>query len=231
MFRACISILPFPLALWLWIGIVAGQAATIYVPPSSYKIPRVLYARTALLTQDGQNGTILATWENYSSEPPYFPIYKSTDQGGTWSEISKVKDQVNGWGLRYQPFLFELPEPIGGFPVGTILLAGSAIPENLSKTQIDLYASTDKGFVPLSSHTSACCFLTGLQCHLEVSVSRCSWWKGTAQQWRDSSLGTIPDDVPAQTSPLLFGSERPETWPKTPAPSYERPPKVGTHRR
>jgi hypothetical protein len=162
MFGACTSLLPFVLALWLWVAVVAGQAVTIYSPPSSYKIPRVLYARTMLLTQqDEHKGTILATWENYSSEPPYFPIYKSTDRGRTWSEISKVKDEVNGWGLRYQPFLFELPEPIGGFPAGTILLAGSAIPENLSKTQIDLYASTNKGFVPLCSHTAPeCCFLT-----------------------------------------------------------------------
>jgi hypothetical protein len=231
MFGTCISLLPFLVALWLWTAIVAGQAVTIYAPPSSYKIPRVLYARTTLLTQqDEHNGTILATWENYSSEPPYFPIYRSIDQGRTWSEISKVKDEVNGWGLRYQPFLFELPEPIGGFPVGTILLAGSAIPENLAKTQIDLYASTDKGFVPLCPHTSDCCFLTRhiSQCHMEVSVSCRSWRKGAAQQWRDSSLGAISDDVSAQIGPLLFGSERPKTRPEALAPSDGRPPKVGT---
>jgi hypothetical protein len=131
---------------------VEGQAVTIYSPPSSYKIPRVLYARTLLLEHKKEDaGTILATWENYSSEPPYFPIYRSTDKGRTWSEISKVKDEVNGWGLRYQPQLFELPEDIGGFPAGTILLAGSAIPENLAKTQIDLYASTDRGSVKFKS--------------------------------------------------------------------------------
>ena len=54
-------------------------------------------------------------------------------------------DQVNGWGLRYQPFLYELAEPIGGYEAGTILLAGNSIPDDLSQTQIDLYASTDKG--------------------------------------------------------------------------------------
>lgn len=116
---------------------------TIYTPPSSYKIPRTLYART-LLTSDK---TLLATWEDYGPEPPYFPIYQSRDAGRTWSEIGRVKDQKWGWGLRYQPFLYELPVEYGGYPAGTILAAGSAIPEDLSATQLELYASTDKGYV------------------------------------------------------------------------------------
>jgi hypothetical protein len=116
---------------------------TIYSPPSSYKIPQVLYART-LLTSDN---ALLATWEDYGPEPPFFPIFESKDEGITWSEIGRVKDQKNGWGLRYQPFLYELPEDYGGFPAGTILCAGSAIPADLSVTQLELYASTDKGSV------------------------------------------------------------------------------------
>ncbi|KAJ3975675.1 BNR/Asp-box repeat protein [Lentinula raphanica] len=119
---------------------------TIFVPPSTYTIPRTLYARTLLLETDGdETNVLLATWENYSPEPPYFPIYQSTDSGSTWAEISRVTDQVNGWGLRYQPFLYELPSEFGGFPAGTILCAGNSIPADLSATQIDLYASTDKG--------------------------------------------------------------------------------------
>jgi hypothetical protein len=120
----------------------SSDVVTIFSPPSSYKIPRVLYARTLLLKSEN---TILATWENYGPEPPYFPIYQSKDDGRTWSEIGRVKDTKNGWGLRYQPFLFELPNEYGGFPAGTILLAGSSIPADLSQTQLELYASTDKG--------------------------------------------------------------------------------------
>ncbi|KAF1987165.1 glycoside hydrolase family 93 protein [Aulographum hederae CBS 113979] len=124
----------------------AVRGVTVYSPPSSYKVPRTLYARTLLLSKQNATGDVLlATWENYSEEPPYFPIYRSTDLGNTWSELSRVKDTVNGWGLRYQPFLYELPVPFGGFPAGTLLLAGSSIPEDLSITQIDLYASTNKG--------------------------------------------------------------------------------------
>jgi hypothetical protein len=117
---------------------------TVFVPPANYTIPKILYARTVLLDDD----VLLATWENYSPEPPpvYFPIYRSVDGGETWKEISRVIDQVNGWGLRYQPFLYRLPRSIGGYHEGTILCAGNSIPTNLSNTQIDLYASRDNGY-------------------------------------------------------------------------------------
>ena len=117
---------------------------TIFVPPTNYTDPQVLYARTVEL----ENGVLLATWENYSPEPPlvYFPIFKSSDGGETWHEISKVTDQVNNWGLRYQPFLYELPTQVGHYPAGTVLLAGNSIPTDLNYTQIDVYASLDKGY-------------------------------------------------------------------------------------
>ena len=116
---------------------------TIFTPPAEYTQPGTLYARTTLLS----TGTILATWENYSPDLPtvYFPIYSSTDNAQTWSQIGEIHDTVNGWGLRYQPFLYELPVPIGAFPAGTILCAGNSIPANIASTQLDLYASTDGG--------------------------------------------------------------------------------------
>jgi len=122
---------------------------TIFDPPANYTIPRTLYARTLLLNQDHEkNNVLLATWENYlpnNDSFPYFPIYQSYDGGHTWSERSKVYDQVNGWGLRYQPFLYELSEPLGSFCAGDLLLAGNSIPDDLSQTQIDVYVSKDKG--------------------------------------------------------------------------------------
>lgn len=117
---------------------------TIFVPPSDYTDPRVLYARTVEL----EGGVLLATWENYSPEPPlvYAPIWKSVDGGETWKEIARVTDQVNNWGLRYQPFLYELPARVGKYPAGTILLGTNSIPTDLNYTKIDVYASTDKGY-------------------------------------------------------------------------------------
>jgi hypothetical protein len=117
---------------------------TIFTPPANYTDPQVLYARTVEL--DG--GVLLATWENYSPQPPlvYFPIFESLDGGESWKEISKIQDQVNGWGLRYQPFLYELPSPVGRYPAGTVLAAGNSIPADLNYTRIDIYASFDKGY-------------------------------------------------------------------------------------
>lgn len=68
----------------------------IFTPPDDYTDPRVLYARSAQF----KNGDLLATWENYSPEPPpvYFPIYKSSDGGYNWKEISRVQDTANGLG-------------------------------------------------------------------------------------------------------------------------------------
>ncbi|KFY82926.1 hypothetical protein V500_10253 [Pseudogymnoascus sp. VKM F-4518 (FW-2643)] len=116
---------------------------TIFVPPRDYNTPKTLYGRTAQL----EDGTLLATWENYSPEPPivHYPIYKSTDKGKTWAPFSTVKDVVNGWGLRYQPFLYVLPRSIGEFKKGTVLCAGNSLPTDLSKTKIDIYASRDDG--------------------------------------------------------------------------------------
>lgn len=120
----------------------------VFTPPSDYTDPRTLYARTAQF----KNGNLLATWENYSPEgntsesKVYFPIYKSTDGGYNWKEISRVHDQAQPQnGLRYQPFLYVLPKAFAGWPAGTVLLSGSSIPTDLATTQIELYASTDKG--------------------------------------------------------------------------------------
>ncbi|OAA64679.1 Neuraminidase [Niveomyces insectorum RCEF 264] len=127
----------------------------VFKPPSNYTSPRVLYARTVELS----DGSLLATWENYSPEPPavYFPVYRSTDNGSTWAEVSRVTDQTpTAWGLRYQPFLYELPADVGTFKEGTVLCAGNSIPTDLSRTQIDVYASTDKGLTWMFvSHVAA----------------------------------------------------------------------------
>lgn len=128
----------------------------VFTPPrnAGWTDPSVLYARSAQLA----DGSLLATWENYSPEPPkvYFPIFKSSDGGLTWREISRVQDTQYGYGLRYQPFIYVLPESIGGFPAGTVLVSGSAIPTDLSSTHIELYASRDSGLTwTFVSHIAA----------------------------------------------------------------------------
>ncbi|QSZ31152.1 hypothetical protein DSL72_000715 [Monilinia vaccinii-corymbosi] len=125
-------------------ALAAFSGVTIFTPGADWTDPGVLYARSVELP----GGVLLATWEAYSPQPPLvnFPIFNSTDGGKSWKHMSNIKDKVNGWGLRYQPFLYVLTEKIGNFKAGTIIAAGNSIPEDLSKTQIDVYASTDHGF-------------------------------------------------------------------------------------
>jgi hypothetical protein len=75
----------------------------------------------------------------------YFPMYQSMNNGSSWKQVGSIQDTVNGWGLRYQPFLYELPQAVGKYAKGTILAAGNSIPTDLSKTKIDIYASTNGG--------------------------------------------------------------------------------------
>ncbi len=141
---------------------------TLYAPPPDRPAPGTLYARAVQLThrpaghpdqqapeaqpdRHGRHGgtecgpVMLATFEQYVAHDPVFPIFRSQDYGRTWRQIASVHDTVNGWGLRYQPFLYELPRPFAGLPRGTVLCAGNSIPDDLSQTKIDLYASTDQG--------------------------------------------------------------------------------------
>ncbi|NAZ81313.1 exo-alpha-sialidase [Kineococcus sp. R8] len=122
---------------------------TLYAPPADRPAPGTLYARAVRLSPRRGRGsaprTLLATFEQYVEHDPVFPVFRSDDDGRTWSQRSSVRDTVNGWGLRYQPFLYELPRPFAGLPRGTVLCAGNSIPDDLSQTKLDLYASTDRG--------------------------------------------------------------------------------------
>ncbi|NMM15801.1 MAG: exo-alpha-sialidase [Cellulomonas sp.] len=74
-----------------------------------------------------------------------FPVWRSTDDGRSWDLIARVVDSHLLIGNRYQPTLYELPVDFGGSPRGTLLLAGNAIPDDMSETHIVLYASQDQG--------------------------------------------------------------------------------------
>ncbi|MDX3454818.1 RICIN domain-containing protein [Streptomyces sp. ME02-8801-2C] len=125
---------------------LSRAAQTLYTPPSDAPAPGSLYPRALRLQHNGSaNGTILATFEQWTNGTPVFPIYRSTDNGNSWTKISDVADTQNGWGMRWEPELFELPTAMGGFPAGTILVAGDSVPGDRSATKIDLYASTDRG--------------------------------------------------------------------------------------
>ena len=130
--------------VFLNFSVQASSALTMYTPTTGDPIPGCLYARAMQLNNSGTyNGRMYATFEQYVTGIPSFPIFESKDNGASWAKISSVTDQKNGWGMRYQPFLYELPQAIGDMPAGTILCVGNSIPSDLSKTKLDLYKSTD----------------------------------------------------------------------------------------
>jgi hypothetical protein len=135
------------------------QNVTVFAPPADAPSKRVSYGRAVLLNQNceqeqehGEPGTILAT-ASFLSPPDggvYLIIHKSTDYGATWSQLSKAYLTGNAsltasGGLIFQPFLYEIAEPFGKYQPGTILLSANVIPADRSSTNIQLYASTDKG--------------------------------------------------------------------------------------
>ena len=63
------------------------DTVTIYGPPPGYKPPGTFYGR-AMRTGDG---SLLATSEiDDTQEPPWFPVYKSDNNGDSWHPLSNV---------------------------------------------------------------------------------------------------------------------------------------------
>jgi hypothetical protein len=108
-----------------------------------------LYTRLLATSPDGRHrGMLLLTAEVYrdvGTAGPVFPVYRSLDGGHAWDLVGQVADTRYGVGNRYQPSLYELPRPFAGLDAGTLLLAGSSIPTDMSSTRLVLYASTDGG--------------------------------------------------------------------------------------
>jgi len=123
---------------------------TVWTPPASWPDKGGSYARSVLLNQDCEQGvpTLLATAAYNAPDGQYLIISKSSDYGASWSQISNANFNGNAsltGGIILQPFLFELAQPFGKYQPGTILLSGNRIPGDFSSTNIQLYASTDKG--------------------------------------------------------------------------------------
>lgn len=103
------------------------------------------YTRLLATASGGPNaGALFLTAEVYRDDP-VFPVWRSEDHGVSWSLVAEVRDTRFGIGNRYQPTLLELPQAFGGWRAGTILLAGNAIPNDLSSTNLVIYASEDRG--------------------------------------------------------------------------------------
>jgi len=120
---------------------VAYGPSTMYTPPAGSLVPGALYARA----MQASNGKMYATFEQYTTGVASFPIFESLDSGKTWTQVGAVKDTHKNWGMRWEPFLYQLPQAIGGMAEGTLLCAGLDLPYDRSSCEIDLYKSTDAG--------------------------------------------------------------------------------------
>ncbi len=126
--------------------LVTEATGVVYTPPETNRRPGAMYPRVICLEHSGDsNGTLLATFEQYTAPNPVFPIYVSRDNGLTWSLLSEVRDTHNGWGNKFQPHLFEFPCRLGDLPEGTIMIAGNSIPDNGGSTELVTYISRDHG--------------------------------------------------------------------------------------
>ncbi|KAK3057338.1 hypothetical protein LTR09_001521 [Extremus antarcticus] len=116
--------------------------ATIYNPPAG---SQTSYARSTFL-EVGNTKVIPPVLTTYAGGD-HFVIYRSNDGGKSWKSISKAYFTNGNYtgGIILRPFLYELPEDLGEVSAGTVFLSGNAIPGDFSSTNIELYASTDKG--------------------------------------------------------------------------------------
>ena len=131
--------------------VVLEKLTTIYEPSNADSKVWTIYAKIIKLEHSTEhNGTLLATHEQrhgHESDPLYrYPIFRSTDDGDTWEQIALVGDSYNKDPIvGYQPYLFELPEDIGEFKKGTILLGACTRTINPTHTIMVMHYSTDVG--------------------------------------------------------------------------------------
>jgi hypothetical protein len=99
----------------------------------------VQYPRVIQVKYGADKGTLLATFAGGNGNRG-LAIWRSTDNGETWSHFSDVA-QVRG-----QPCLYELPQKMGEFAAGTLMACGNGISSNdPARRPLDVAYSTDGG--------------------------------------------------------------------------------------
>ena len=128
-----------------------GKTSILYAP-EDIDNEELAYARMIRLEHAGDdNGTLLAVFEHDHADQTPSPILvrRSTDDGDTWEPLAEVYDGEEGPGrpgsYMYQTLIYELPQEVGGYPAGTLLLTANVIPTDASETHFQLWRSLDHG--------------------------------------------------------------------------------------
>lgn len=98
------------------------------------------------------NGTLLCAYSIANSglihgNPTWLSIARSLNQGDTWSDIAKVYETIDPTlEACWNPCLIELPEKVGHYDAGTIVMAGISIDAGQErKAMLNIWVSTDVG--------------------------------------------------------------------------------------
>nr|WP_240929322.1 exo-alpha-sialidase [Streptomyces coryli] len=109
-------------------------------------------ARVIRLEHSGSaNGTLIGTFEHASVDgsPSEFVLRTSKDDGETWRTLTELRDPLTGEhhpsDRMWQPFLFELPQKMGKYPAGTLLMAANIEPGANTRSDFVLWRSADHG--------------------------------------------------------------------------------------
>ncbi len=130
------------------ISFTVQERTDIFCPPDEVWVNGAEYPTIIQLENNGENnGTLLTTFEVFDQGATKFRIMESKDKGKTWAEISSVFETLTpGLQAAWEPCLFELPEAMGDFEKGTVILGGISLDDGCkSKTQLSIWTSPDCG--------------------------------------------------------------------------------------
>lgn len=99
------------------------------------------YPSTIRLTHSGN--AILSTYTSFSGSTAKDPIFESTDDGKTFSQIATIAPDASK-GLCCTS-LYELPRQVGSLPAGTVLWAGAKNTPQAPPMSLPIYQSQDQG--------------------------------------------------------------------------------------
>ncbi len=119
------------------------------------------YPTTVRLRHAGEeSGAVLTATVSFGPGGGSVPLYESTDDGVTFTEVGRITDDGFSDGLCCGSLL-ELPSPVGDLPAGTLLWTGSAgaDQETDRRMRLPVFQSQDRGRT--WTYLSTCATATG----------------------------------------------------------------------